>query len=138
MKTQVNINLKKMALTAFAALAIAAGSFEQPRNANFNSEALASLTNLEALMVLTEQNIKYVAPAAEENLVNADALLRLQELALATEAALTYEAPSADAADAQERLELLAGATEAILQYCAPEVNDNEFNQEYMTADLGK
>lgn len=151
MKTQMNINLKKMALTAFAALVITVGSFEQPRTGSFNSEAIASLVNLESLMVLTEQNIRYIAPAAGET--EADAFTaaqeRLEMLTSATEASLRYDAPSVDALEqegaAWERLELLAGATEATLQYSAPMVNDNyeteinpESEDEIMLADKTK
>jgi hypothetical protein len=118
MKTQMNIsNLKKMVLTAFAVMVIAAGSYI---NANPATPEV-SLAGLEAIMNSTEQSIRYNAPAATDSYEVSAEIERLEVLAAATEAIVKYDAPEVDAvAPELERLEVLAAATEASLKYAAP------------------
>jgi len=130
MKTKVN--MKKLAVTAFAALVITTGSFTQSNPGNDN---LASLIRLETLMSLTEHAIRYTAPAENESTDFAAAAERLEMLAAATEASMKYTAPAFDQVEVvtpeMERLEMLAAVTEASIKYQAPKVNEfSEYNNE--------
>ena len=142
-------NLKKLAITACAALVMTAGSFTQLRAEDHKNEYLTSLTRLENFVAMTELSLKYEAPEGEEADAVAPELERLEMLAAATEASLKYVAPAVDEADAAtpelERLEMLAAATEASLKYTAPEadeINDGQNNtadaHEVMMANVTK
>ena len=131
MKTQTN-NFKKIAATACAALLIATGSYTQS-DAGYSNSELVSLVNLETLISLTENSIRYIAPAVAESEVYYAEFERLNALTEATEASLKYEAPEAEDADvapAMERLEVFAAATEASLKYEAPAADVNEVTVE--------
>ena len=128
MKTKTNIsNLKKLALTAAAALVVSAGSFAQSNNGNAAANELVSLVSLKAIMTATEQAIRYVAPEVNESEEFFAAAERLEMLANNTEAGLKYAAPEAEEeiAPVIDRLNMMADATEASLQYNAPEVSEN-------------
>ena len=129
MKTKMNIsNLKKLAVTICATLLITTGSYTQPNTEGFGKEKMISLASLEVIMSLTEQSIRYAAPAIQETEDVSVEMERLEMLAGMTEASLKYKAPAVDEAEeiAPElaRLEMLAVATEASLKYKAPAADD--------------
>ena len=127
MKTKTNIsNLKKMALTAAAALVISAGSLAQSNKGSAAANELVSLVSLKAIMTATEQAIRYVAPEVNESEEFFAAAERLEMLANNTEAGLKYVAPEAaeDVAPVIDRLNVLAAATEDGLKYAAPEAEE--------------
>jgi hypothetical protein len=124
MRTNINnSNLKKLALTAAAAMVIATGSFAQ--SASYD---LTALMSLETIMVATEHAIRYVAPEVNEAEEFSAAAGRLEMLANSTLAALKYAAPGAeeDVAPVISRLDVLAAATETSLKYEAPAHEVNE------------
>jgi hypothetical protein len=125
MKTKMTIsNLKKLTLTACAALIITTAGFTQPKATGYENTDLTFQVRLEAFMNLTQQSIRYTVPATIETEDVSAEMERLDILASKTEALLKYEAPSADEAtistSVMERLDILAAATEASLLYKAP------------------
>lgn len=139
MKTKVNTNnMKKVAVTMCAALVMTTGSFIQANTGNRANNNLTSLISLESIMTLTEQSIRYIAPAVSESDEISDEMESLELLAGAIEASIRYEAPAAEEAEevtpVLERLEKLAAATEITLKYEAPQVNDVDVADENLLA----
>jgi len=131
MKTKLNMNnIKKVAATVCAALIMTAGSLTQANSGNCANKNLTSLISLESVMTLTEQSIRYIAPAVSETEAVSAEMENLEILAGVIEASIRYEAPSVEEADevapVLERLEMMAAATEIALKYEAPQVNDVE------------
>jgi hypothetical protein len=127
MKTKVNTsNLKKGIVTICSALLISTGSFTQPNPDVFKNGEMASVVRLEVLMNGTEQSIRYVAPAVNENEEFTPALERLNAMAELAEASLKYVAPEAEEITAElDRLDRLADSIESRLAFKAPAVNDS-------------
>ncbi len=124
MKTKMNTsNLKKATVTVIAFLMINTGIFAQPAQDNTGSSYIASLVRLEALMNVTAQSLRYVAPLnADCDDVNA-ALDNIDFLNASMETSLQYSA--ADYVEIEEthaamnQLEVLCAETASKLRYDA-------------------
>jgi len=135
MKTQM-INFKKLAATVIAALLISTGSYTQPNSGNTD---LVSLVNLESIISLTEESLRYVAPAVPESEAYFAEFERLDNMAAAAEVSLRYEAPAvndADVTDELERMDCLTDATEASLRYAAPVATETDVTPEMSRLDF--
>ena len=142
MKTKMNTsNLKKATATVIAFLMISTGIFAQPAQNNTGSSYIASLIRLEALMNVTAQSLRYVAPANADyedvssemeniDFLNASmeetrtAMNQLEVLFTETESKLRYSAADCAAAEVlsseEVNLQALLGATEESLKYNPP------------------
>jgi hypothetical protein len=61
-------NLKRIAVTGCAALAISTGCYSQPNADKFPNVEQNAFARLEQLMVATEQNARFVSPAVQDNM----------------------------------------------------------------------
>lgn len=124
MKTKMNTsNLKKATATVIAFVMINTGIFAQPAQDNTGSSYIASLVRLEALMNVTAQSLRYVAPAdADYEEVSAE-LENIDFLNASMEASLQYSAADyvtmEETRTAMDQLEVLFTETESKLRYSA-------------------
>jgi len=122
MKTQTNIsNLKKMAVTACAAIVMTIGTYAQPSPEKQMNDEMIAMNRLSVVMDRTEESLRYNAPAPAETEETDAAISRLDALTAMNESAVAYSAPEVVETVAEmSRLDDQVYALEAAILYKAP------------------